>query len=337
MTPLPDTMTAIAITEFGPAEVLKPTQRPLPTLLEGEVLIAVEAAGVNRPDVIQRLGHYAPPHGVTDIPGLEVAGRVVATAGDCGRWSAGDRVCALVAGGGYAEYCVAPAPQCLPIPGDLGPIEAAALPETVFTVWTTVFERGQLASGESLLLHGGTSGIGTMAIQMARLRGARVIATAGSTEKCLACLDLGAERAVNYRTEDFVTAALAFTAGKGVDVVLDMVGGDYLSRNLRCLAEDGRHVSIAFLNGAKAEINIEPVMRKRLTLTGSTLRPRPVGVKAAIARSVEAEIWPLITSGRLKPVINATFPLAQADQAHRLMESSRHIGKIVLKLAHKTP
>lgn len=323
-------MTCIEIVEPGGPEVLKTTTRPVPQPESGEVLIKVKAAGINRPDCIQRQGHYAPPPGVTDIPGLEVAGEIVAVSENSGTWKVGDTVCALVAGGGYGEYVAAPAPQCLPIPGSLSMTEAAALPETCFTVWSNIFDRAGLKPGEAFLVHGGSSGIGTTAIQIASRLGARVITTAGSEEKCKVCLDLGAERAVNYKEEDFVDAAKDFTGGIGVDVILDMVGGDYIQRNIKALGPDGRHVSIAFLGGSKAEVNFMPVMLKRLTLTGSTLRPLPVERKAEIARALEESVWPLIASGEIAPVVHSTFPLAEAAEAHRLMESSQHIGKIVL-------
>jgi NADPH2:quinone reductase len=291
------------------------TQRPVPVAKSGEVLIRVAAAGVNRPDLLQRIGKYPPPPGITDIPGLEVAGEIVGT---------GEKVCALLAGGGYAEYAVAPAGQCLPVPKNLSMVEAAALPETVFTVWNNVFLRGQLKPGESLLIHGGSSGIGTTAIQMAKAMGAKVYVTAGSDEKCAACLTLGADKAINYKTHDFVKEA------SGVDVILDMVGGDYLPRNLECLNPDGRHVSIASMNGAKAEIDIRMIMQKRLILTGSTLRPRPVAEKEALAQGIRETIWPLIEAGKIKPLIHATFPLDQAQKAHEMLEAGELAGKIVL-------
>jgi putative PIG3 family NAD(P)H quinone oxidoreductase len=330
MTEIPETMTCIEIVKPGGPEVLQPTVRPVPHPEDGEVLIAVKAAGVNRPDCIQRQGHYAPPPGVTDIPGLEVAGEIIAVGRDPGRWKTGDEVCALVAGGGYAEYVAASALQCLPIPGPLSMVEAAALPETCFTVWTNVFERAGLKPGESLLVHGGSSGIGTTAIQIASRLGARVITTAGSEEKCKVCRELGAEQAVNYKEEDFVTAAKDFTGGVGVDVVLDMVGGEYIQRNIKALGPDGRHISIAFLSGSKAEVNFMPVMLKRLTLTGSTLRPLPIDRKGEIAKALEETVWPLIAKGEIAPVVHGTFSMAQAADAHRLMESSQHIGKIIL-------
>jgi NADPH:quinone reductase len=293
-------------------------------------LIEVAAAGVNRPDVLQRQGGYAPPPGASDIPGLEVAGRIVAVGEGAGAWKVGDSVCALVAGGGYAEYCAAPAPQCLPVPGKLDLIHAAALPETFFTVWTNVFDRGRLLRGETFLVHGGSSGIGTTAIQLAHAFGTRVIATAGSDEKCDACRKLGADIAVNYRTGDFAANVMEATEGKGADVILDMVGGDYIAKNLSCLAVEGRLVQIAFLKGSKAEINLLPLMMKRQTLTGSTLRPRSVAQKAEIAQALREKVWPLLEAGKVAPVIHKTFPLAQAADAHRLMESSAHVGKIVL-------
>ncbi|MDA1090710.1 MAG: NAD(P)H-quinone oxidoreductase [Proteobacteria bacterium] len=330
MTAIPKTMTCIEITEPGGPEVLQATSRPVPEPVEGEVLISVQAAGVNRPDCTQREGRYAPPPGVTDIPGLEVAGEVVAVGKNAQQWKIGDKVCALVAGGGYAEFVTAPAVQCLAIPGSLSMIEAAALPETCFTVWSNVFDRAGLKPGETLLVHGGSSGIGTTAIQIASKLGSKVIITAGSDEKCQVCRELGAERTVNYKEEDFVDAAKDFTGGIGVDVVLDMVGGDYLARNIKAMAPDGRHVSIAFLGGSKAEINFMPVMLKRLTLTGATLRPQSIERKGEIARALEKNVWPLIANAKMAPVIHATFPLKNAADAHKLMESSQHIGKIVL-------
>jgi NADPH2:quinone reductase len=320
-------MRAVEITLPGGPEVLKAADRPRPVPREHEILVKVAAAGVNRPDVLQRMGNYPVPPGVSDIPGLEVAGEVV----ESGKiWKRGDNVCALVAGGGYAEYCAVPEVQALPIPRGLTPVEAASLPETFFTVWSNVYDRAQLAPGEALLVQGGTSGIGVTAIQMAAAMGNRVFATAGSDEKCAACVRLGAERAFNYRTQDFEKEIHAATGGKGVNVILDMVGGDYVPRELKCLADDGRLVFIAYLRGPKAELNIDAVMRRRLTITGSTLRARPVEFKAAIARRLREKIWPLIESGRIKPEIYRTFPLEQAAEAHRLMESSQHIGKIVL-------
>lgn len=323
-------MRAVEIERPGGPEVLRITTRPTPRPGTGELLIRVAAAGVNRPDVLQRLGKYPAPPGVSDIPGLEVAGTVVETGPDVTAWKPGDLVCALLAGGGYAEYCVAPAPQCLPLPHGLDLVAAAAIPETFFTVWANVFERGHLTSGESLLVHGGTSGIGTAAISLARALGARVFATAGSIEKCRACEGLGAERAINYREEDFVGAIRESTGGRGVDLILDMVGGDYTPRNLETLAVEGRLVQIAFLKSPKVEVNLAVVMQKRLTITGSTLRPRSVAEKGAIADALRRRVWPLLEAGTVRPVIHSTFPLVAASDAHRLMESSLHIGKIVL-------
>ena len=325
-------MRAIAIREPGGPEVLVPVELPVPEPGPGEVLIRVAAAGVNRPDVLQRLGRYSPPPGVSELPGLEVAGTIVGVGPQVTGWSTGDRVCALLAGGGYAEYCVAPAPQCLPVPDGLTPVEAAALPEVVFTVWTNVVERGRLQAGESILIHGGSSGIGTTAIQIARARGARVFATAGSDEKCAACAALGAERCINYREADFVAALRDATGGRGVDVVLDMVGGDYLQRNLDILAPDGRLVQIGLLGGPKATFNLGAVMQKRLTITGSTLRPRPVEEKGRLAREVREHVWPLIANRTVRVPVHATFPLDDAPEAHRLMEASGHIGKLVLQV-----
>jgi len=323
-------MTAIEIREPGDPDVLVPVERPRPEPGAGEVLIEVAAAGVNRPDVFQRRGRYPPPPGASDIPGLEVAGAIAAVGADVGEWRPGDRVCALVAGGGYAEFCVAPAGQCLPVPGRLDMIAAAAIPETFFTVWTNVFDRGRLRARESILIHGGSSGIGTTAIQLARARGARVFATAGSAAKCAACERLGAERCVNYREADFVGVLNTATGGRGVDVILDMVGGPYFPRNIATLAMEGRLVEIATLGGATAEINIQTVMQRRLTITGSTLRARPVAEKAAIASALVANVWPLLESGEVTPIVFRTFPLRDAAAAHALMESSQHIGKIVL-------
>jgi len=327
---LPTTMTAIEIREPGGPEALVPATRPVPEPGAGEVLIEVAAAGVNRPDVLQRQGGYPPPPGASDIPGLEIAGRIAALGPGVAELAIGDRVTALVAGGGYAEYCAAPTPQCLPIPEGLSPIEAACLPETFFTVWTNVFDRGRLRPGEVFLVHGGSSGIGTTAIQMAKAFGARVFATAGSAEKCAACEALGAERAINYRGEDFVQVVKAATGKKGADVVLDMVGGDYIQRNISALAPDGRLCYIAFLGGSKVEVDFLPMMLKRITIGGSTLRVRSVEFKAAIARNLRDKVWPKIEAGEIKPVVHATFPLAEAADAHRLMESSAHIGKIAL-------
>jgi len=325
-------MIAIEIREPGEPEVLVPVERPRPSPESGEVLIKVVAAGVNRPDVFQRRGRYPPPPGASDIPGLEVAGTIEALGSDVREWRVGDTVCALVAGGGYAEYCAAPAPQCLPVPRGLDVVAAAAIPETFFTVWTNAFERGRLRSGESILVHGGSSGIGTTAIQIARARGARVFATAGTAEKCAACERLGAERCINYREADFVDVINKLTGGRGVDVVLDMVGGEYFPRNLDVLAVEGRLVEIATLHGVKAELNIQTIMQRRLTVTGSTLRARPVAEKGAIARAVREHVWPLVESGAVTPIVFKTFPLRDAAAAHRLMESGEHIGKIVLTI-----
>jgi putative PIG3 family NAD(P)H quinone oxidoreductase len=330
MADIPETMTAIEIAMPGAPEVLKPARRPTPQPVAGEVLIEVHAAGVNRPDVLQRLGNYNPPPGITDIPGLEVAGYIVAAGPEVREWQCGDRVCALLAGGGYAEYCVAPIGQCLPLPRGFSMVEGAVLPETFFTVWTNVFERAHLQAGESLLVHGGSSGIGTTAIQLAKTFGARVFATAGNANKCAACVRFGAERGINYRTEDFVAVIKKATAGNGVDVVLDMVGGDYVAKNIECLALDGRHVSIAFLKGASVTVDLLPVMRKRLTLTGSTLRPRSVAEKSAIAKQLREKVWPKLDDGSIRPVIQQSFPLTEAKAAHALMESNAHIGKIAL-------
>ena len=326
-------MRAIEIVQPGGPEVLQPCERPVPTLRPGEVLIRVHAAGVNRPDVFQRLGQYPVPPGASDLPGLEVAGEIVdGDLGDSG-FKKGDLVCALVQGGGYAEYCAAPLAQCLPVPPGLSALEAAALPETFFTVWSNVFQRGALGEGETLLVQGGSSGIGTTAIQLAKALGHRVFATAGSADKCRACEDLGAERAINYKTEDFAPIVKELTGGKGVDVVLDMVGGDYVAREVSCLADDGRIVIIALLGGAKANVDLGQVLRRRLTITGSTLRPRPVAFKAQIARELRERVWPLLAAGQIKPVIYKTFPLEEAAAAHALMESSAHVGKIMLRVA----
>ena len=326
-------MKAIEITSYGAPEVLKPTQRDDPVAGAGELLIRVAASGVNRPDVLQRKGHYPVPPGASDLPGLEVAGTIVS--GDAAAMAAaglkvGDRVCALIAGGGYAELCVAPVGQCLPVPAGLTDIEAASLPETFFTVWSNVFDRGRLRAGETLLVQGGTSGIGVTAIQLAKAAGARVIATAGSDDKCAACVALGADHAINYRTHDFVAEVKRLTDGKGANVVLDMVAGDYVARELQCMAEDGRLVIIAVQGGVKSEIDAGAVLRRRLVITGSTLRPRPVAFKADIAKSLRTNVWPWLESGRVKPVIHQVFPAAEAAAAHALMESNQHIGKLVL-------
>lgn len=326
-------MRAIEITSPGAPDVLRAGARPAPVPGAGELLIRVAASGVNRPDVLQRTGNYPVPPGASDIPGLEVAGVVVegdeAAMAQAGL-KKGDRVCALVAGGGYAELCVAPVGQCLPVPRGLSDIEAASLPETFFTVWSNVFDRGRLAAGETLLVQGGTSGIGVTAIQMAKALGAKVIATAGSDEKCRACLDLGADHAVNYRKADFAAEAKSLTGGAGVNVILDMVAGDYVAREIEALAEDGRLVIIAVQGGVQSGFNAGLVLRRRLTVTGSTLRPRPVAFKAAIAQALARNIWPLLESGAIKPVIHSTFPAAEAAKAHALMESNQHVGKIVL-------
>jgi putative PIG3 family NAD(P)H quinone oxidoreductase len=327
---VPQETRVIEITDAGGPEVLVPATRPVSQPQAGEVLIKVIAAGVNRPDVLQRKGGYPPPPGASDIPGLEVAGEIVALGPDVASWQLGDIVCALVAGGGYAEYCVAPAVQCLPIPQGLSPVEAAGLPETFFTVWSNVFDRGGLRPGENFLVHGGTSGIGTTAIQLASALGARVFTTAGSAEKCAVCERLGAELAVNYREQNFLDAIRAATNGAGVHLILDMVGGDYIAKDIDLLQPDGRLIFIAFLGGSRAEINFQKVMIKRLTITGSTLRIRNITFKAAIAAKLQTKVWPLLESGRIKPLIHRTFPLDDASEAHRLMESSTHIGKIVL-------
>lgn len=330
MAKLPETMKAIAIREPGGPDVLVMREIATPEPGHGEILIRVAAAGINRPDTFQRMGLYPPPPGAPETPGLEVAGEVVKTGPGVTHWKVGDRVCALVGGGGYAEYCLAPEAHALPVPKGLTDVEAAALPETFFTVWTNVFERGALKAGETLLVHGGSSGIGTTAIQLGALFGAKVIATAGSAEKCAACLKLGAHAAINYREQDFVEETKKLTGGRGADVILDMVGGDYIPRNIQACAPDGRIVSIAFLNGSTAEVNFMPVMLKRLTLTGSTLRPRSIEEKAALASALKAKVWPLLDEGRIKPQIDSIFPLAEAAKAHELMEKSSHIGKIVL-------
>jgi NADPH2:quinone reductase len=326
-------MQAIEIAAPGGPEVLRLAERPQPQPRAGEVLIRVYAAGVNRPDVLQRRGAYPPPPGAPDTPGLEVAGVIAGGDLEGSDWRVGDAVCALVAGGGYAEYCVAPIGQLLPVPRGLSFAEAAALPETYFTVWSNVFDRAQLAPGESLLVQGGTSGIGVTAIQLAAAFGHPVFATAGSDEKCRACERLGARRAINYRSEDFVAVVKEATGGRGVDVVLDMVAGDYVPREIECLAEDGRIVIIAILGGARAQIDCGAVLRRRLTITGSTLRPRSVEFKSAIARRLRAVVWPLLEAKRIKPMVFKRFPLAEAAAAHALMESSQHIGKIVLDVA----
>lgn len=332
MTNIPSSMTAIEISTPGGPDVLKPVTMPTPAPGAGEVLIKVAAAGVNRPDVLQRKGAYPPPPGASEIPGLEIAGEVVVLGEGASLWNPGDKVCALVAGGGYAEYCTVHETNALPVPAGLTMAEAAGVPETFFTVWTNVFERGALKPGESLLVHGGSSGIGTTAIQIASQLGSTVYTTAGSADKCAACEDLGAERAINYREEDFVEVLKQATGKTGVDVILDMVGGDYIQRNIKAAARDGRIVNIAYLNGSKAEVDFMMVMLKRLTLTGSTLRIRPTADKAAIAGALKKTVWPLIEAGKVKPQLFKTFPLSDASKAHELMETSAHIGKIVLEV-----
>jgi len=330
---VPSHMTAIAIRAPGGPEVLVPESRPVPMLAQGEVMVRVVAAGVNRPDVVQRMGHYPPPKGATDIPGLEIAGDVVALGAGATRWKVGDKVMALVVGGGYAEYCPAHESHCLPVPGNLNMAQASAIPETFFTVWHNVFERGKLESGETLLVHGGSSGIGTTAIQLAKAFGARVIVTAGSEQKCAACRALGADLAINYKSEDFVAAVKAATAGEGAELILDMVGGDYVERNYEAAAVEGRIVQIAFLGSPKTTVDFRRIMFKRLTHTGSTLRARSIEDKGAIARAVETQVLPLIAAGRVKPVMDLSFPLREAAAAHARMEASQHIGKIVLNVA----
>jgi NADPH2:quinone reductase len=329
---LPKSMTCIAIREPGGPDVLVAREQPLPSPDEGEILVKVIAAGVNRPDVMQRQGHYPPPKGATEIPGLEIAGEVVELGPGTKCWKQGDKVMALVVGGGYAEYCLAFETHALPVPANLSMVEAAAIPETFFTVWHNVFERGKLAAGETLLVHGGSSGIGTTAIQLAKALGARIIITAGTPEKCEACRKLGADLAIDYKTEDFVALTKQATQGRGADLILDMVGGDYVSRNYEAAAVEGRIVQIAFLASSRVTLDLMRLMLKRLTHTGSTLRARAVADKAAIARAVENDVLPLITSGRVKPPIDSTFPLAQASAAHARMEGGQHIGKIVLTL-----
>lgn len=328
-------MLAVKISQPGGPEVLKPVERPVPVPGPGEVLVRVHAAGVNRPDILQRLGRYPPPPGASpDIPGLEVAGRVAtlgpAAEGAQPRWQIGDAVCALLSGGGYAEYCAVPEPQCLPVPGSFSFAAAAALPETYFTVWTNLFQRARLRTGETVLVHGGSSGIGTTAIQLAHAAGATVYATAGSRDKCAACERLGAAQAINYQTMDFVQAVSELTSGRGVDIILDIVGGDYLPRNIDCLAVEGRLVQIGLLGGAKSSVNLSALMQKRLTLTGSTLRIRSVADKGAIASELERHVWPLLAAGRVAPVVHGTFPLTQAAEAHRLLEAGAVIGKLIL-------
>ena len=327
-------MNAVEISSFGPPDVLRLVDRPAPVAGVGEVCIRVAASGINRPDVLQRAGHYPAPAGASDLPGLEVAGTIVsgdAEAMQAAGFNLGDRVCALVAGGGYAELCVAPIGQCLPVPAGWSDVEAASLPETLFTVWSNVFDRGRLQAGETLLVQGGSSGIGVTAIQLAKALGATVIATAGSDVKCAACIALGADHAINYKTQDFQAEALRLTQGRGVDVVLDMVAGAYVAKEVQCLADDGRLVIIAVQGGVQSEINAGLVLRKRLTITGSTLRARPVAFKAAIAASCRQLVWPLLEAGHIKAVIHSVFAPADAAKAHALMESNQHVGKIVLK------
>jgi len=330
---LPSTMRAIEIARPGPPEVLRLVERPTPAAGPGEVLLAVAAAGINRADIAQRLGSYPVPPGASDIPGLEAAGRVVAVGEGVSQWKAGDEACALLTGGGYAQFVNVPAAQCLPIPAGLSMVEAASLPETFFTVWSMVWDRGRLAPGETLLVHGGTSGIGVTAIQMARALGHPVFVTAGSDGKCRACEALGATRAINHRTQDFVAEVKALTGGRGVDVILDMVAGDYVKRDVEAAADDGRIVILGFLGGTSGEVPFLPILRRRITITGAALRPRPVAFKAQVADALRSRIWPLIDAGTIRPVVHATFPLAQASQAHALMESSAHVGKIVLAVA----
>lgn len=325
-------MRAIEIIHPGGPEVLKLCERPLPVIKAGEVLIKVHAAGVNRPDVLQRTGNYPVPPGASDIPGLEVAGEIIDGDLTGSAFKKGDMVCALVQGGGYAEYCAAPIAQCLPVPKGLSALEAASLPETFFTVYSNLFERAKLSGDETLLVQGGTSGIGVTAIQMARAFGHKVWATAGSDDKCRSCEALGAERGINYKTEDFVDVVKAATDGKGVNVIIDMVAGDYVGREINCLADDGRLVIIALLGGASGKVDFGHIMRRRLTVTGSTLRPRPVAFKQMIADKLSQKVWPLIESGKIKPVIFKTFSLEQAEQAHALMETSTHVGKIMLTI-----
>ncbi len=331
-TALPDTMTAIEISQPGNPKVLKPAEKPIPKPGQDEVLIKVAAAGINGPDLMQRKGLYPPPPGASEIPGLEIAGTIVALGTKIDKLAVGQEICVLVTGGGYAEYCTAPAVLCLPLPTGLNMIQAAGLPETFFTVWNNVFERGRLIQGERFLVHGGSSGIGTTAIQLASAMGAKVFTTAGSDAKCRVCEQLGAAVSINYKSEDFVERVKAETDDAGVDLILDIVGGDYLQRNLACLAADGRLVQIAFQHGPKTNINLLPIMLKRLTLTGSTLRPRSIAEKALLAEQLRQKVWPLLEAGSVRPIIHETFPFRDASMAHRLMESSEHIGKIVLTM-----
>jgi len=332
MTILPETMRAIDPVEAGGPEVLRLVERPVPAPGPGDYLVRVAAAGVNRPDVMQRKGHYPPPPGAPSIPGLEIAGTIVAAGAGADPAQVGQPVCALVSGGGYADYCVAPAGQCLPVPAALPLIEAAAMPETLFTVWTNLFERAYAVEGDTVLVHGGTSGIGTMAIRLGKLFGLTLIVTAGSDEKCAAARRIGADHAINYRTSDFVEEVKAITGARGVQAVLDMVGGDYVPRNIACLADEGRHVSIAVQRGLKAEVDIGAVMRRRLTLTGSTLRPRSKEFKTLVAEELARTVWPHVAEGKLRPVIDTTFPLARAAEAHARIEAGGHVGKIVLEM-----
>jgi putative PIG3 family NAD(P)H quinone oxidoreductase len=327
---VPETMIAIEIANFGGPEVLRAVSRPTPKPGAGEVLVRVGAAGINRADVTQRIGKYPPPRGASDIPGLEIAGEVVAQGDGASRWRAGERICALVVAGGYAEYCTAPEVQCLPVPKTFDFVQGAALPEATFTVWDNLFDRGRLKPGETVLIHGGASGVGTAAIQMAVQAGSRVFATAGTAEKCRVCEKLGAELAINYRGEDFVAVVTQRTEGRGVDIVMDIVGGDYVGRNLEILALDGRLIQIGFQEGSNRKVDLRPIMTKRLTFTGSTLRPRTVADKGVIAAALRQHVWPNLETGRFKPVIAATFPLADAYRAHGLLESGAHTGKIIL-------
>tara|TARA_R110000868_G_scaffold162903_1_gene394446 strand:+ start:8546 stop:9553 length:1008 start_codon:yes stop_codon:yes gene_type:complete len=329
---IPDSMRAVEIKKDGDQPLLVTGKVPIPEITTGEVLVRIRGAGVNRPDLMQVAGMYPPPPGASEIPGLELAGEIVACAPDVTDWNVGDRVCALVTGGGYAQYAAVPAAQCLPIPRGLGLIEAAGLPETFFTVWHNVFDKAALQNGETFLVHGGTSGIGTTAIQLAKAFGARVIATAGTDKKCQACCDLGADIAINYKTQDFVEEVKSATDGKGADVILDMVAGDYVSRNFKAAAMEGRIVIIAFLNGPKAETNFTPLLLKRLTLMGSTLRAQPIANKQAIANQLRTKVWPLIDTGKIRPVIFKTLPLAEAQAAHDILRGGAHVGKVVLEV-----
>ncbi|EKV27629.1 Quinone oxidoreductase [Caenispirillum salinarum AK4] len=334
---IPSSMTYIRLTEYGPAENLVPAEGPVPSPAPGQVLIKVAAAGVNRPDVLQRQGNYPPPAGASDVLGLEVAGTVVKLGDGVERFKVGDSVCALVVSDGYSQYVVAPEPQVLPVPTGLSLQQAAALPETYFTVWSNIFDRGRLKEGETILIHGGSSGIGTTAVQLAKAFGATVIVTAGTDDKCAACKDLGADHAINYQSDAFEDKVSKYTEGRGADVILDMVGGAYVPRNLSALADDGRLVQIAFLDSADISGNFLQLMTRRLTWTGSTLRPRTVDDKGRIAKALEANVWPLLSKGTVRPIIHATYPLEEAAKAHKLMESSSHIGKIMLEVTHPEP